>query len=158
MHHRPTVRTHSDGQPVRSAIENVTKLRVGGAERHVSRARPMCVAAVVNVYVTATWGCGNGPPGPQRSGTAQACTVALTVAIGSMVIEQSCSEAPRGWSTTLQTSRAPPREDRKGQCSSPNERWRAALSTRVKEYHSKQRPPYSAITASSQRTCPRRSK
>eukprot|EP00964_Phaeocystis_antarctica_P003579 scaffold1933_cov97-Phaeocystis_antarctica.AAC.1 len=73
------------------------------------------MAAVVNVYVTATWGCGNGPPGPQRSGTAQACTVALMVAIGSMVIEQSCSEAPRGWSTTLQTSRAPPREDRKGQ-------------------------------------------
>jgi len=39
---------------VRSAIENVTKLRAGGAERHVNRERPMCVAAVVHVYVTAT--------------------------------------------------------------------------------------------------------
>eukprot|EP00964_Phaeocystis_antarctica_P045618 scaffold26275_cov46-Phaeocystis_antarctica.AAC.2 len=27
--------------------------------------------------------------------------------MGSVVIEQSCGEAPRGWSTTLQTSRAP---------------------------------------------------
>eukprot|EP00964_Phaeocystis_antarctica_P124083 scaffold87773_cov60-Phaeocystis_antarctica.AAC.2 len=30
-----------------------------------SRTCPMCVAAVVNVYVTATRGCGNGPLGPQ---------------------------------------------------------------------------------------------
>eukprot|EP00964_Phaeocystis_antarctica_P113951 scaffold77928_cov58-Phaeocystis_antarctica.AAC.1 len=74
-----------------------------------------------------------------------------------MVIEQSCSEAPRGWSTTLQAP-VVPREGRKGQCASPNERWQAAVSTRVKEDHSKQRPLYSAITASSQRTCPRRSK
>ena len=66
-------------------------LRADEAERHVNRERLTCAAAVVNVFVTATRRYGNGSAGPQRSGTARACTVAPTVPqMGSTVIEQSC--------------------------------------------------------------------
>ena len=64
--HRPTNCAHSDVQPVRSAIEVVAELRVGGAERHERRERLSCVAEAVSVCVTASRDYGNGTAGPQR--------------------------------------------------------------------------------------------
>eukprot|EP00964_Phaeocystis_antarctica_P006605 scaffold3577_cov63-Phaeocystis_antarctica.AAC.4 len=55
--------------------------------------------------------------------------------MGSVVIEQSCGEAPRGWSTTLQTSRAPVATTRASQgpmCISKRG-MAGRASTRVKE-------------------------
>ena len=89
----------------------------------------MCAAAVVNVFVTATRRYGNGSAGPQRSGTARACTVAPTVPqMDSTVIEQSCGDSPKKRSTTLRESRARCAARAAGPMYMTKRGWRAAAS------------------------------